>query len=111
MVNLPVIACSEGRLTTYAAKFNLAFFTRKKIPSYALWSVYVKEGNRYPKIPQGYGAAATLEDARAELQAFINSHSLNWQYVRDDGTERWARVKKLIIIRDSFQGLALPNKL
>jgi hypothetical protein len=89
-----------GKLTTYAAKYNIEFFERKKIPSYALWSVYIKQGHRYPKIPQGFGAAATLGQATLDMRQFIDGHGIGWDYVRNDGTERWKAVKYLIVQRD-----------
>ena len=89
-----------GKLTTYAAKYNIEFFERKKIPSYALWSVYIKQGHRYPKIPQGYGAAANYDDANDEMRRFIDSHAIEWDYVRYDGLERWKAIKHLIVARD-----------
>lgn len=90
----------SGNLQGYAAKYNIAYFPRKKIPSYALWSVYIKQGHRYPKIPQGFGAAATLGQATIDMRQFIDGYGIGWDYVRGDCTERWKAVKYLIVQRD-----------
>ncbi|MEQ1484524.1 hypothetical protein [Methyloglobulus sp.] len=99
-----------GKLTTYAAKYNIEFFRRKRIPSYALWSVYIKQGRRYPKTPQGYGAAATLDRATIDMRRFIDDHNINWDYVRNDGLERWKAIKCLIVQRDYSQVPKLLDK-
>jgi hypothetical protein len=98
-----------GKLTTYAAKYNIEFFERKKIPSYGLWSVYIKIGHRYPKTPKGYGAAATLDDTLAALHKFLEGTGISKEYIRPDGTERWARIKQLIVLRDFAQVPLLAN--
>jgi hypothetical protein len=92
-----------GKLTTYAAKYNIEFFERKIIPSYALWSVYIKIGHRYPKTPQGYGATGNYADVYDDMLRFIAGNNILFGHCRNDGLERWKKIKQLIMVRDFNQ--------
>lgn len=98
-----------GKLLGYAAKYNIQHFERKTIPSYAIWTVYLKVGGRYPKVPQGYGAAASYDAAHADMVAFIDACNVLPEYCRYDGTERWAKIKLMISARENRQAKLLKQ--
>lgn len=99
---------SAGRLIGYSAKYAIEYFPRVKVPSYALWCLTLKNGHRYNKLPDGYGAAATFEDAKIELQTCLERFNLDPTYLTTD-MPRWGEIKKLIVARDFPPVSAKPN--
>lgn len=80
----------------YTAKYSVEFFERKKIPSYALWAVSVKnEKGIYPKVPTAYGKTDSLEQANIELSNWCISHDITLEMIRND-MHPWRLVKDLI---------------
>lgn len=89
------IALAERR--DYAAKYAVEFFERKRVPSYALWAVTLKdtESGRYAKTPTGYGRTDTLEQAHLALTAWCEASGLSFDMLRQD-THAWRLVKDLL---------------
>ncbi len=90
---------SGMKVIGYSAKVAIEYFPRVKIPSYALWCLTLKCGHRYSKQPDYYGAAATFEDAKAQLQYVVAELGLDPAYFTSDDKVRWGEVKKLIVRR------------
>jgi Rha family phage regulatory protein len=93
--SLPALVPAARR--DYAAKYAVEFFERKKVPSYALWSVTLKdpESGHYAKIPAGYGRTDTLEQARLDLTAWCEDRGLSFDRLRQD-MPQWRLVKDLL---------------
>jgi Rha family phage regulatory protein len=79
----------------YIAKYSVEFFQRKTIDSYALWAIYVKDRNRYPKIPNAYGKTKTLEQANIDLSDWCVAHDITLEMMRND-ISPWRLVKDLL---------------
>jgi hypothetical protein len=90
----------SGQLLGYAAKYDLQWFGRKRIPSYGLWCVHIKVGRRYPKLPQGYGAVGSKDELLPAVQQFIDDAGIDLRYVRNEGGVRWRLIKHMIVARD-----------
>lgn len=81
---------------TYKAKYAYEFFERKKIASYALWAIYVKDqNNRYPKLPTAYGRTETLEEALQQLTVWCETNELTKDDIRMDMVP-WGLVNDLL---------------
>jgi hypothetical protein len=90
----------NGKLLGYAAKFDVLRCKRKRISSYGLWYVSIKQGRHYPKLPQGFGAVGSESELMPAVQHFIGGAGIDWQYVRRDGLVSWKLIKLLIVQRD-----------
>ena len=81
----------------YAAKYGVEYFARKRIPSYALWAVMLKdpETGCYERLPAGFGRTETLEQAHLALTAWCQARSLTLADLRQD-LMPWRLVKDLL---------------
>lgn len=79
----------------YKALYAVEFFERKTIPSYALWSVKLREGRTYPKTPSGYGRVETLEQAHVAITDFCQARGLSFVDIRQE-IGVWRLVKDLL---------------
>ncbi len=94
-----LIASDAKQLTVrknYLAKYSVEYFPRKRIASYALWAISVKENSRYPKIPSGYGKTATQEQAFIDLSDWCTENCLTIDDIRQEGCFPWRLVKDLL---------------
>ena len=83
-MNAMILSPAGGAVRrSYAAKYDVAYFERKRIPSYALWAVAIKDPTtgHYAKIPAGFGQTATLEEAHLDLTAWCEAKNLPYQGV------------------------------
>lgn len=129
MNTLPIPADSVARDLApvrryYAAKYAVDYFERKRIPSYALWAVTLKnpETGRYERLPAGFGRTDTLEQAHLALTDWCQDRGLTfadlyqtmmpWRLVKDllagkNGAEYFARgVKRRAV---AAQVLSVPK--
>jgi Rha family phage regulatory protein len=81
----------------YKAKYNINFFERKNIHSYALWAIYVKgENHQYPKLPTAYGRTDTLEQANIALTDWCIANNITIEMMRCEGLIPWRLIKDLL---------------
>lgn len=82
---------------SYAAKYDVEFFERKTMASYALWSVTLKDAatGRYPRLPTAYGKTDTLEQAHSDLTAWCKANGLAFSDIRNE-LSPWKLVKDLL---------------
>ena len=95
----------------YAAKYAVEFFERKRIPSYALWAISLKDpvSGRYPKIPTAYGRTDTLEQAHLSLTAWCEANGLTLADIRPDMIP-WRLVKDLLSGKNGAEFMARQVK-
>lgn len=79
----------------YKALYAVEFFERKRMDSYALWAVKLREGHTYQKIPAGYGKTETLEQAHIALTHYCQERGLCFDDIRQDIIP-WRLVKDLL---------------
>lgn len=99
---LPIPTSSIGRelspvRRSYAAKYAVEYFERKRIPSYALWAVTLKdpETGRYERLPAGFGRTDTLEQAHLALTDWCQARNLTFADLRQEMMP-WRLVKDLL---------------
>ena len=102
MNTLPIPTSSISRelapaRRSYAAKYAVEYFERKRIPSYALWAVTLKdpETGRYERLPAGFGRTDTLEQAHLALTDWCQARNLTFANLRQDMMP-WRLVKDLL---------------
>ena len=97
-MNAMILSPAGGAVRrSYAAKYDVAYFERKRIPSYALWAVAIKDPTtgHYAKIPAGFGQTATLEEAHLDLTAWCEARDLAFADLRREMIP-WRLVKDLL---------------
>lgn len=98
---------NESRKKTYRAKYNVEFFQRKKIESYALWSVYIKtSAGRYGKTPVAYGKTQDLESANIALTNWCIKNNLTFDDLTQDSLIPWRLIKDLLDGKDPAEFFA-----
>lgn len=98
MNTLPMPASSVAPARrNYAAKYGVDYFARKRIPSYALRAVTLKDPKtkRYERLPAGFGRTDTLEQAHLALTDWCQARNLTVADLRQDMMP-WRLVKDLL---------------
>lgn len=80
---------------SYKAKYSIEYFSRKRVPSYALWAIYLKEDSRYPRIPTAYGKTETLEQANFAVTDWCVDRGITFGDIRND-IAPWRLIKDLL---------------
>jgi hypothetical protein len=80
----------------YPAKYSIAWYERKRIPSFAMWTFSPKHGNRYPKTPRCFGITDSLEKAEKELGYVLSEFGLTKEDCFFDESVLISQVRSLI---------------
>jgi hypothetical protein len=80
----------------YPAKYSIAWYERKRIPNFAMWTFSPKHGNRYPKIPRCFGIVDSLEKAEKELDYVLSEFGLTKDEYFFDESVLISQVRNLV---------------
>ncbi len=86
---------------------------RRAKPRYVLWSCYVRVEGEFPKTPQGYGKAPSLDKAGEAISAFLKAGGVAVQSADEcfgSDKECWKAISRMVIQRDYFEhGITAPG--